>query len=60
MRDVSTVLGFKYPNMFQVKGDVNVAIGYGLGGSQGNKNLPQHLVERGNIRLLSTLISMNI
>ena len=64
MRDVSTIMGFNYPNMFQDKGEHGILkkifsiflvglflgkLGYGLGGVHGNKSLPDHLVVRVSI-----------
>ena len=46
MRDVATVMGNKYPNMFQIKGSDETKFGYGLGSMYGNKSLPGHLVEK--------------
>jgi hypothetical protein len=62
MREVTVLMGFKFPNMFQDKGlsgmviicmfyilicmFVGRVIGYGLGGKHGNKHLPDHMIER--------------
>ena len=51
MRDVATVMGNKYPNMFQIKGSDDTKFGYGLGGMYGNKSLPGHLVEKFKARV---------
>ena len=46
-RQIVTVMGHSYPSLFQDKGDrTNEPLGYGLGGSQGIKQLPQHLLDR--------------
>jgi hypothetical protein len=60
MREVATIMGNKYPNMFQDQGQQGRSLitfilnyilildklGYGLGGNLGNKQLPNHLVDR--------------
>ena len=47
MRIVAIILGDKYPSMFRDNGVSDASkLGYGLGGSRGLQQLPEHLVDK--------------